>query len=278
MIINYINIAEIPVIEIIHKSIADQPAPLAVFYHGWTSNKDASVTFGMEIAKRGFRVVIPEAVYHGQRRPHGLNLKENGILFFNSLQQNIEEFPDIIEYYQKLKLIADDFVTVSGMSMGGMTTSMLFRTYTEIKSSVILMGSPQQLKFNNWVVQQLVPPNTSLEDILSEEQLAELNEFNHFFAQHDLSLAPESIEQRPLMLWHAQPDEVVPALFTVEFYQQLKDSKAGAYTYLQFDEQGSHKVPFIEMARMAEFLKASYKEDKAKIWTKAQEQIHELFG
>ena len=57
----------LPYLELIEEDKKDQSLPLIVFYHGWTGRKENNLTQGYEIAKKGFRVVMPDALFHGER-------------------------------------------------------------------------------------------------------------------------------------------------------------------------------------------------------------------
>lgn len=276
-ITKYYYINEIPVIEIIDANLEDKEAPLAIFYHGFTGSKDSSMTFGNEIAKRGFRVVMPDAKHHGSRRKYGIDLNTNGILFFEALMSNVNEFPELVHYYRNKKLIKDEFIAVAGMSMGGMTTSLIFKSNKNVKASVILMGSPQQLKFNDWVIGQYVSQVNNYEHLIPNAKNT-YDEMIEFFKKHDLSLNMKAIEGRPLLLWHSKVDPVVPYTYSEEFVEQANSIPEGKYVYLKLNNQGGHKVPFLEMARMAEFLSAAYTKEKDDVFKTTEENFDKLWG
>lgn len=45
---------------------ADSPAPLIVFLHGMSCNKETYTNYGLELARRGFVVAMPDLLSHGQ--------------------------------------------------------------------------------------------------------------------------------------------------------------------------------------------------------------------
>lgn len=274
----YYYINKIPVIEIIESELDNQKAPLVIFYHGFTSNKDASMTFGNEIAKRGFRVVMPDAMHHGSRRQFGVDLNTNGLLFFDALMNNVKEFSDLVQYFQRKQLIADDFIAVGGMSMGGMTTSMIFQTFDYVNSAVVLMGTPQQSKFNDWIIAQYTKDHNESADIVSDYAKEQYEQYNSFFNLHDLGQHISKIQARPILFWHSKQDPVVPYHYTEEFVEAAGQTPEGKYVYLKLDNQGGHKVPYLEMARMAEFFSASYTKDKEEVFQATQDRMNYLWG
>lgn len=275
--IKNINIDTIPTLEISPSHLENQAAPLVVFYHGWTSSKDASIAYGTEIAKRGFRVLIPEAINHGQRIKKEVDIHQHSILFFSTLVQNVLEFPQIVSHYQDQKLILNDKMSVAGVSMGGMTTSMLLNKYPEIKSSVVLMGTPQQEKFNDWLIQKALEEYQGPQNFKSPAAFSSIEKSLIFMKEHDLSANMEAINSRPLFFWHAKADQVVPYKFTEDFVQEVQVTSSGSNTYLKLDDKGMHRVPYIEIARMAEFLQASYQVEENQIWDRTNQRIKEIF-
>lgn len=131
---------EYPVLELNDSNLRDEALPLAFFYHGWEGCKEKVLTQGYEIAKRGFRVVIPDAQYHGERMVGG-PAKTHFLEFWQIIADSVAEFPKIVDYYEETTGIKDDFVGVSGLSMGGITTCALMASYDWISSAVCLMGS-----------------------------------------------------------------------------------------------------------------------------------------
>ncbi|MGB4609047.1 MAG: alpha/beta fold hydrolase [Saccharofermentanales bacterium] len=265
-------IDDIPVIEITPRKLQDQCVPLIVFYHGWTSNKVNGADFGEIIAKFGFRVVVPDCAYHGERNANPLKMWDTHFLFL-SIMETAAEFKKIINYYQMKDLIINDFYCAAGVSMGGLITNILIRKYPGIKAAGIFMASPQLQKFAEWIsfvgledmfrAAQEFYPGIALPDerlqlgIINKESdliLELLPELENF----DLSLQPESIAGRPVFYWHAQPDPMMPYELTAEFYENIKDLPEAKYVYFKGDTEGSHFVPLLETRRLALFLKNSY--------------------
>ena len=93
-----------------------------------------------------------------------------------------------------------------------------------------------------------------------------------------MGLDPQAINQRPLLFWHSKQDPVVPYIYAEEFVEAAKNIPEGKYVYLKLDDQGAHKVPFIEMARMGEFISAAYNEEAENVYEVAEENFNKLWG
>lgn len=263
--IKYYKINDIPVMELIPQTLDNQPAPLAIFYHGWENTKDGTIAHGLQIAKRGFRTIIPDALYHGERRiPHKV-IGQDQIV--QVIQRNIKEYDQLIEYYQSRNLIKDDYITVSGLSMGGMTTWLLLAKYPSIKASTILMGSP-------YVVDFLSKRRKIYDCALS---ISEFNQCLDFISEFDIYKQAEKIDGRPISIWHGTADSMVPFDQAKEFYQSIKEASYAKYVYFTPGEGADHRVPNMEMVRMGEFLQASYLEDKDDIWKVTEDRMSELY-
>lgn len=227
-------ISTIPVLEIVLTERQGEALPTVVFYHGWTNVKEQSLIHGYEIAKKGFRVLLPEAIYHGQRQDDKLT-KEHMMDFWEIIQQNITEFPIITDYYIKAKLSDPERLGVTGASMGGITTCGLLTTYPAIKAGVCLMGSPNLTAFAQGTVAAIEAAGTVL-PADTPSQLAKLKKY-------DLSLNPGNLAGRPIHFWHGEEDPVVPYLETFAFYEKFKGTEAGRNLSFTRTADG-HRVPY----------------------------------
>ncbi len=253
------NIQSIPLIEITPEQQEGESLPLAIHYHGWMNNKDYSIAYGIEIAKRGFRVVMADALYHGERRLPGQEKDQDQRKILQVIPQSVTEFPIILDYYQQENLIANDFIAVSGQSMGGMTVCMLIAAYPEISAGVCLEGTPNPVKMfieNGYSVEE-IPDN---------------------FKSFDLSTYPKRISKRPMLFWHAQGDQWVDVKYVQDFYHSNKELEALKNTHFAEDEGGEHFVPYSEVVRMAYFLAYAYQSPQNDIWNNTQQKMVELYG
>lgn len=232
------QINDIPLLHVVKSGNEKKMLPLIFFVHGFTSAKEHNLHFAYLLSELGFRVVLPEAMFHGERN----NSKSNEEIMFH--------FWDIvINTIGELEVIKDDFIRrglaeadkigLVGTSMGGIITLGALTQYEWIKAAVSLMGSPHYVAFARAQIEHLKKANPSLS--FSED---ELDEMYASLQKYDLSKQPEKLSGRPLMFWHGKKDPVVPFQPTYTFYQNIKKEYEKNPSCLKFiiDEEADHKV------------------------------------
>ncbi|WP_041556241.1 prolyl oligopeptidase family serine peptidase [Carnobacterium sp. 17-4] len=237
----------IPLLEVVSTESENETLPTVVFYHGWTNFKESSLVHGYEIAKKGFRVLIPEAYLHGERS-QGAPVTERSMEFWDVVQHSIVEFPTIIDHYVNAGLTDQNRIGVSGLSMGGVTTSALLTQYPWIKTAVVLMGSPAPIPFSKWLLTSKWQQGVEID--FESEQFAPAIESLKAIS---LDLQPEKIDGKFIHFWHDEDDELVPYQPTFDFYKKIKDQDYGQHVSFTTTEGYGHHVPYIISVETAEF-------------------------
>ncbi|EOR21981.1 alpha/beta fold hydrolase [Cytobacillus oceanisediminis] len=249
ILVEKLHIEDIPVLHIVKKDYYDQKRPYIQFTHGFTSAKEHNLHFAYHLAEKGFRVVLPDCLYHGERE-QGLSAMELNMHFWNIVMKTIDEIEEIKNYFSKKELIDDQHIGVVGTSMGGIVTLGALRKYSWINTAVSLMGMPYYEKFAHYTISEVkkrgyeLPLNDSEIEALIK-QLEEL----------DLSKAPEKLKNRPLMFWHGKKDEVVPYEYSHQFYEHIKPLYREAPDRLVYlsEENTGHKVSRKAMLKTVEW-------------------------
>jgi uncharacterized protein len=227
-----------PHLHIVNKSEQQKKLPFIIFNHGFTSAKEHNLHYAYLLAEKGFRVILPEAIYHGER---GQGIEEKNLYshFWEIVIKTIHELNDYKEYYVNEGLADEEQIGLAGTSMGGIVTLGALTKYKWVKAAVSLMGMPAYEEYLHWQLEQMKSIGISLSftDEQIEEQLS-------FIRPFDLSLQPERLENRPLLFWHGQKDPIVPFHLTYQFYQSIKDNyeKTPANLHFISDAQADHKV------------------------------------
>ena len=91
------HINQIPVLHLAHKDLYHESLPFVIFEHGFTSAKEHNLHYAYLLAEKGFRVVLPEAAYHGERSTN-LNVQQLALHFWEIVVQTIRELDIIREY------------------------------------------------------------------------------------------------------------------------------------------------------------------------------------
>lgn len=237
----------IPCLHVVDQKYAGEERPTVIYFHGFTSAKEQNLPIAYLLAEKGFRVLLPEALHHGERNG-GLSDDKRQLAFFEIVLKNIRELDIIRKYLLEHNLLEENALGVAGTSMGGITTSAALVKYSWVNAAAVMMGTPKLQTYANQLLQYVEKngktPFTQedLDDLF--EQLAEL----------DLSAHIESLRERPLMFWHGEKDKVVPFEQSHSFYQTVKPVYKNK-NHLQFiGEKGrEHKVSVPAMHHAAEW-------------------------
>ncbi|RSD29362.1 prolyl oligopeptidase family serine peptidase [Mesobacillus subterraneus] len=232
------RIKHIPVLHVVKQKQFSEEIPLIIFLHGFTSTKERNMHYAYLFAEKGFRVIMPEAKYHGERN-EGLTEMELGFKFWEIVLASIDELSVIKEELVAESLADPNRIGVAGTSMGGITTLGALAKYEWITAGVSLMGNPSFEQFALWQLNEMEKRNVEIG--LSKEDITELlNEIK----KYDLSLQPEKLNNRPLLFWHGKLDPVVPYKAAYDFYEQNRKSyegKEGIFGFIT-DEKAGHNV------------------------------------
>ena len=238
IIIENKKIHDIPLLHVVKDEDRQNKLPLIIFIHGFTSAKEHNLHYAYLLADKGFRVILPETLHHGERE-QGLSMQDLYPQFWKVILTTIDEINLLKEYYCLEGLVDRDRIGVVGTSMGGITTLGALTQFPWIKAAVSLMGMPAYVQFSLWQLEQLQSQGIKLpfNDEQIAEQLAILRDY-------DLSLQPERLANRPLLFWHGKKDPLVPYPLAFQFFQSIKNDYSEAPDKLQFitDEHAGHKV------------------------------------
>jgi hypothetical protein len=232
------TLGTIPLLEVVLEDQKNKKLPLIIYYHGWQSSKELTLTQGRYLAREGFRVLLPDALNHGKRKMPMTDIPS--LTFWQTIHTNLFEFGYLVDALQKRNL-ADDRIGVGGLSMGGMTTTALLTHHPEINAAACVMGSPKLVAYRERIFKHA----SQMERFFPKD-------YNHLLSwipEYDLSLQPEKIDGRPLLFWHGKQDVVVPYNHVVEFVEENQD-----LPNMQFiEEDEDHLVKPATMEKITQF-------------------------
>lgn len=210
------TIKEIPCLVVTKDNLQEAPLQTVIYYHGFTSAKEHNLPLAFLLARKNFRIVLPDSYLHGERE-ESISVKDFQLSFWDIVIKNIEELNLIKEYLDENGLIKNEQIGIAGTSMGGITTSAALRKYAWVKAGAVLMGSPKLLAFADDLI-----------TVFEKEYGKPLDreEFAETFAKiKKLDLAKDitSLAERPLFIWHGDADTVVPFKHAYNFYQKAKE-------------------------------------------------------
>ncbi|MBE9889786.1 alpha/beta fold hydrolase [Enterococcus faecium] len=237
------SVHHIPVLEVVLKELREERIPVVIYYHGWQTSKELVLTQGRKIAQQGIRVILPDAMNHGERKQPVSSIPS--YTFWDSIYGNLFEFDTLIKHLEKRGLLHDQ-LAVGGVSMGGMTTCALLAKHPHIVAGVCLMGSPAPLEYGKEIVRRgseynyVVPKDYF--DLIS------------WVKSYDLSLQQEKLAGRPLFFWHGQADEKIPYIQTERFVEKNRHKSYGKEIVFRSSKTQRHMVQIPLMEEASTFL------------------------
>jgi len=235
------ELKKIPCLHVVEGSKYEESLPTIIYFHGFSSAKEQNLPIAYMLAEKGFRVLLPESLYHGER-DSGLSDTQKQVAFWNIVIQNVQELAQLREVLLDKGWLLNDQLGVAGTSMGGITTTAALTKYEWVSAAAVMMGTPKITEYakaliGNFKKHQELP--------ITEEQL------NQIFAQLeqlDLSIHSDQLNQRPVMFWHGDKDPVVPFVHSYDFYQEVEQSYNNKENIQFIREVGrDHKVSIYGM-------------------------------
>lgn len=231
------KIGNIPILEVVDETKIYEPMPLIIYYHGWQTAKELVLTQGRRLAAKKFRVLLPDAANHGERKTKTSEIPS--LTFWDSIQTNLYEFGYLVDYFENLGLTVGK-IGVGGISMGGITTCMLLTQHTEIDVAACVMGSPAPINYRERIRMHAKELGFYLPN--------DYRQLTSWLETYDLSLSPEKVAGRPLFFWHGTKDEKVPYQQTADF---IKANPQTNITFVSAEER--HFVQIATMDQITEF-------------------------
>lgn len=227
-------------IEILHATPAgqrEQPLPTVVFYHGFSSSKLVYSYFAVALAQAGMRVVMPDAREHGARFNGDATARLRQ--FWQILHSNMLEFEPLQQALYAEGLIKDGRLAVGGASMGGMTALGIMTQHPQVKCVASLMGSG----YFTTLARTLFPPD-------------DLQQATAPLADWDVSRHLPRLADRPLLLWHGEEDDVVPADETWRLQQALTQAGLDKQLTCIWEAGVKHRITPVALDATVDFFRA----------------------
>lgn len=221
---------------VVKQQIENEPLPVVIFIHGFESIKERNLQYAYMLAEKGIRVILPDALFHGERA----ELKNLHLEFWNIILTTIHELQEIKEELVTRNLVDEARIGIAGTSMGGVITLGAMVKYEWIKAAVSLMGNPAYVNFAQIQLETFKKNNVSIP--FTEKQIENIF---HILQEYDATLNLHKWHYRPLLFWHGKRDETVPYQSAYQFYQLLKEEYEERLIPLDFilDDKAGHAVP-----------------------------------
>ncbi|MFD1902168.1 alpha/beta fold hydrolase [Enterococcus termitis] len=237
-------IKKIPVLEVVSEENKNKALPFVVYYHGWQSAKELSLTQARKLARKGIRVILPDAMNHGERKTGPVSPIPS-VTFWSSIQYNIIEFSQLVRHFEKLELIEAGKIGVGGVSMGGITTCALLTQHPEISVAACMMGTPAPLRYIERVMERAEEM-----DYFVPKDLPLLQSWVNYY---DLSKVPEKLAERPVLFWHGTKDPKIPYEDMADFYEKISSEEYAKHSRFITGKDEGHLVKGEMMDVVAEW-------------------------
>lgn len=249
IVVEKMKVADIPLLQVVKHANKDKKTPFVIYVHGFMSAKEHNLHYAYYLAEQGIRVVLPEALYHGERS-HEYNKQELSLRFWEIVVNEIAEIKLIKEHFEKHDLIDSGRIGLAGHSMGAITTLGALTQYDWVKAAVSLMGCPSYTKLLQSQLSDL--QKSGVEIPLSAK---EIDKQFSVLETYDLSLQQSKLQNRPLLFWHGERDDVVPFAPAYQFYQEIIPLYEKTPERLKFivDPLADHKVSREGIMALAEW-------------------------
>lgn len=206
--------SDIPLLHVSQDEEMNRPLPTIIYLHGITSSKEHNLPIAYLLAEQGYRVILPDAMLHGERE-EDISAVALQMRFFEIIKQNLDDIEAIYQELAAKNLIQGDRLGVAGTSMGGITTAAALTQFSWISVAGILMGTPKLTDFATMAINNMKEQSPDI--TIPEQQVQSIMEE---MGEIDLSRRMETLFDRPLFFWHGEDDQVVPFDQSYSFYQE----------------------------------------------------------
>lgn len=131
-----IKIGHIPCLAVMP---SDTVKAVILFYHGWSSSKEAQSLRARILAACGYAVIVPDALRHGQRGHADYTDELSYALFWEAVLTSLAEASQLAAYAQTKWPGVKRFA--AGHSMGGITALGVVTAEEDIAGAVSMNGS-----------------------------------------------------------------------------------------------------------------------------------------
>lgn len=235
---------EIPLLHV-HTSVMDAKTPTVLFLHGHMSAKEHNLHYAFQLVKKGVRVLLPDALYHGSRTQNLSELEMN-TKFWDIVLANIKEVGQLYEEGQKRQIFDGAKIGLAGTSMGAIATSACLTQYSWIDSAAICMGVTSVTKLVEHQLKTIRINGNPLE--ISDEQRQVTF---HMLSQFNLEEKREIFDEKPIIFWHGQRDKIIPFSLSHTYYEQNLKNKRTEYIA---EKNAAHAVSRSGILQVTEFL------------------------
>lgn len=220
----------IPLLHITPEEEVETALPTVVFFHGHMSAKEHNLHYAYQLAEKGLRVILPDALLHGERS-EGLDEVQISLRFWEIVLTSIEELSFLHKELHERGLVIGE-PGVGGTSMGGITTMGAMAVYPWIKAASVMMGAGNYVELAQAQMAQYESRGFQL-PISAEEREKMLSTLAIF----DSTQNQAKFNNRPIYFWHGEQDTTVPFEPTHRLFKELRKQYEAVPEMIYFNRE-----------------------------------------
>lgn len=202
-----------------------------IIYHGWGGTATGYIDVAQEISKEGFRVILPEIIYHDTRQPLENHFDQDTTqrYFWKTIIETINEFDGFVT---ALGMRKEDIV-VAGSSMGGFIANGIFARHPGISGLANINGS------GSFRLSERIFREKDGRGEIPYEEEEKLREYDPIARVNSTS---------PVLLIHGDADEIISIAGQKDYHRYLTETEKR--TNVEFKvHKGVNHVFTAEMVR-----------------------------
>lgn len=228
----------IPLLHVVNEESYEKQAPTVFFLHGHTSAKEHNLHYAYNLAENGIRVILPDAILHGERT-EPIDDVQITLRFWEIVLTSLEELNVLKEEAIERGLAVEESIGVAGTSMGGITTLGALKMYPWISAAAVMMGAPGYVQLAKAQIKQYESRGFKLP--MTDEEREKIFSALEYV---DLTKHRQTLNHRPLFFWHGEQDPTVPFEPTYNFYEAIREDYSEVPERLSFmrEAHAAHAV------------------------------------
>jgi uncharacterized protein len=202
--------------------------PTVILYHGWHSSKDFMRFKSLIIATNGYQVIVPDALYHGDRDPIDYDDPQSEKRYlWKIILQSVEESKEFIQTIINEHQADPMRIGITGSSMGTITAGGVFIANPNVKCLVGMNGA------FSW--QELIEKNCLEPSDPADKDLIEY---------YDPMNNGDKLNNRPILILHGIEDTSVSIESQRLFFNKMLPLYSDNLEKFQFEETSGidHKI------------------------------------
>ena len=240
VVIETATIHDIPVLTIA-PSTADR-CPVIFLISGFGGNKEAGLSLGYQSARRGFFFISLDAWLHGERYDRRLDHAadpelggiyppatglDTGVVFYHVIHHCLSDVQTLLDHYAADRRVNTHRAGVTGLSMGGCASFLIFANVPAIQAAVPMIGIPSFA--HRWLdlLDECAFSNPDWAGALERVQ-EQTRQHTAFIQQIDPHERLKGAAPRALLIMNCDFDTDQPKSYSVYCYKELQPYYANA--------------------------------------------------